>query len=193
MGAQIHWHEGLFLQQHHLQRNQKAQVDNLSGERRLAWAYPYGVIEARLNTDELENMRLRFDRLRAIMPSGIEVNYPADAELPSIDIKQAFASSGGALNVSLGVPLWFDSRANAVAPGQEVDSRIKVLYRLNEEECADENTGENRKPILMRRINEHLRRPEQNYYFVLNMLVGAHLWQPEPVTLLVCNIRFLFR
>ena len=156
MAAQIHWHEGLFLQQHHLQRNQKAQVDNLSAERRLAWAYPYGVIEARLNTDELENMRLRFDRLRAIMPSGIEVNYPAEAELPSIDIKQAFASSGGALNVSLGVPLWFDSRANAVAPGQEVDSRIKVLYRLNEVECADENTGENRKPILMRRINARL-------------------------------------
>ncbi len=101
-------------------------------------------------------MRLRFDRLRAIMPSGIEVNYPAEAELPSIDIKQAFASSGGALNVSLGVPLWFDSRANAVAPGQEVDSRIKVLYRLNEVECADENTGENRKPILMRRINARL-------------------------------------
>ena len=101
-------------------------------------------------------MRLRFDRLHAIMPSGIEVNYPAEAELPSIDIKQVFASSGGALNVSLGVPLWFDSRANAVAPGQEVDSRIKVLYRLNEVECADENTGENRKPILMRRINARL-------------------------------------
>lgn len=156
MAAQIHWHEGLFLQQHHLQRNQKAQVDTLSAERRLAWAYPYGVIEARLNTDELENMRLRFDRLRAIMPSGIEVNFPAEAELPSIDIKQAFATSGGSLNVSLGVPLWFDARANAVAPGQEADSRVKVLYRLNEVEYADENTGENRKPILMRRINARL-------------------------------------
>src|SRR5437899_1377342 len=118
MSAQIHWHEGLFLQPQHLQRFQKTQVDNLSAERRLSWAYPYGVIEARLNTDELENMRLRFDRLRAIMPSGVEVNYPAEAELPSIDIKQVFATSGGTLNVSLGVPLWFDSRANAVAPGQ---------------------------------------------------------------------------
>ena len=88
MAAQIHWHEGLFLQQHHLQRNQKAQVDNLSAERRLLWAYPYGVIEARLNTDELENMRLRFDRLRAIMPSGIEVNYPAEAILRPVPSRE---------------------------------------------------------------------------------------------------------
>ena len=144
MAAQIHWHEGLFLQPQHLQRFQKTHVDNLSAERRLSWVYPYGVIEARLNTDELENMRLRFDRLRAIMPSGVEVNYPAEAELPAIDIKQAFATSGGALNVGLGVPLYFDARANV------------MLYRLNEVEYADENTGENRKPILMRRINARL-------------------------------------
>src|SRR5207237_9497544 len=129
MAAQIHWHEGLFLQQHHLQRNQKAQVDNLSAERSLVWAYPYGVIEARLNTDELENMRLRFDRLRAIMASGIEVNYPAEAELPSIDMKQAFATAGGALNVSLGVPLWFDSRATEVPARPGVESSAQVRAR----------------------------------------------------------------
>jgi type VI secretion system protein ImpJ len=156
MAPQIHWHEGLFLQAHHLQRSQKAVVDAISTERRLAWAFPYGVIEARLNPDDLENMRLRFDRLRAIMPSGIEVNYPAEAELPSVDIKQAFAASGGELNISLGVPLWFDTRANTINPGEATDTRAKVLYRLHEVECADENTGENPKPVLLRRINARL-------------------------------------
>jgi type VI secretion system protein ImpJ len=156
MSAQIHWHEGLFLQAHHLQRSQKAFVDVISAERRLSWAFPYGVIEARLNPDDLENMRIRFDRLRAIMPSGIEVNYPAEAELPSIDIKQSFATSGGVLNIFLAVPLWFDARANTVESGGATDARAKVLYRLNEVECADENTGENPKPVLMRRINARL-------------------------------------
>ena len=156
MSAQIHWHEGLFLQAHHLQRSQKAFVDAISAERRLSWAFPYGVIEARLNPDDLENMRIRFDRLRAIMPSGIEVNYPAEAELPSIDIKQSFATSGGVLNIFLAVPLWFDARANTVESGSATDARAKVLYRLNEVECADENTGENPKPLLMRRINARL-------------------------------------
>ena len=156
MSAQIHWHEGLFLQAHHLQRSQKAFVDAISAERRLSWAFPYGVIEARLNPDDLENMRIRFDRLRAIMPSGIEVNYPAEAELPSIDIKQSFATSGGVLNIFLAVPLWFDARANTVESGSATDARAKVLYRLNEVECADENSGENPKPLLMRRINARL-------------------------------------
>ena len=155
MAAQIHWHEGLFLQAHHLQRSQKAFSDAISAERRLSWAFPYGVIEARLNHDDLENMRIRFDRLRAIMPSGIEVNYPAEAELPSIDIKQSFAASGGVLDISLAVPLWFDARANTVELGG-ADTRAKVLYRLNEVECADENTGDNPKPLVVRRINARL-------------------------------------
>jgi type VI secretion system protein ImpJ len=153
---QIHWHEGLFLQAHHLQRSQKGLADVNSAERRLSWAYPYGVIEARLNPDDLENLRIRFDRLRAIMPSGVEVNYPAEAELPSIDIKQSFATSGGVLDISLAVPIWFEARANTVEPGSATDARAKVLYRVHEVECADENTGENSKPLLMRRINARL-------------------------------------
>ena len=62
MGAQIHWHEGLFLQQHHLQRNQKAQVDALSAERRLAWAFPYGVIEARISVAQDFGSKLLIDQ-----------------------------------------------------------------------------------------------------------------------------------
>jgi type VI secretion system protein ImpJ len=155
MSAQIHWHEGLFLQAHHLQRSQKAFSDAIATERQLSWAFPYGVVEARLNHDDLENMRIRFDRLRAIMPSGMEVNYPAQAELPSIDIKQSFAASGGALDISLAVPLWFEARANTVEFGS-ADARAKVLYRLAEVECADENTGDNAKPLIVRRINARL-------------------------------------
>jgi type VI secretion system ImpJ/VasE family protein len=156
MAAPIHWHEGLFLQPHHLQRLQKTVIDGLGDERKLTWSYPYGVVEARLSHDELENMRIRFDKLRVIMPSGREVAFPDNAELPSLDIKQAFASSGGTVYVLLGVPLWFDRRANSIAPGQVADSRVKVLYRTAETEVADENTGENPKPVLVRRINARL-------------------------------------
>jgi type VI secretion system protein ImpJ len=156
MAVRIHWHEGLFLQAHHLQRGQKAVMDAIAAERRLSWAFPYGVIEARLNPDDLENMRVRFDRLRAIMPSGVEVNHPAEAELPSIDIKQSFATSGGMLNIFLAVPLWFEGRGNTVELGSATDARAKVLYRLNEIECADENTGENPKPLIVRRVNARL-------------------------------------
>jgi len=135
---------------------QKASGDLVAAERQLSWAYPYGVIESRLSRDELENMRIRFDRLRVIMPSGLEVNYPENAELPSLDIKQAFSKGMGSFNVFLGVPLWQNARANAFSSVQQADPRVKLLYRLGEVECTDENTGENPKPIQVRKINARL-------------------------------------
>ena len=156
MPNQVHWHEGLFLQPHHLQRMQKSLLESTSAERRLAWAYPYGVVEMRVSRDELENFRIRFDKLRVIMPSGVEVSFPDYAELPSLDIKQTFASSGAGFNVYLGVPLWQEGRANTLNPGDEADPRAKVLYRLKEVEYADENTGLNPKPLQLRQINARL-------------------------------------
>jgi type VI secretion system protein ImpJ len=154
--GQIHWCEGLFLQPHHLQSMQKHIFDQFTRERRLGWNYPYGVIEARISDDELENMRVCFDRLRVIMPSGIEVNVPDNADLPSLDIKKAFASTSGSLTISLGVPVWYASRGNVVDKHGDGDWRSKRTYRVAEIERPDENTGENPQPILVRRVNVRL-------------------------------------
>jgi type VI secretion system protein ImpJ len=156
MSIQIHWHEGLFLQPHHLQRMQRGIQDQIHAERQLAASHPYGLIEARLSRDELENMRIRFDRLRAIMPSGLVVNFPENAEVPSLDIKQALAKSVAGFKVLLGVPLWQNVRANTVGTGTEADPRAKLIYRVAETECPDENTGENPKPIQVRKVNSRL-------------------------------------
>ena len=155
MPLQIHWEEGLFLQPHHLQRMQKNLFDLVGRERGLTWSYPYGVVEAQLSADDLRAFRIQFSRLRAVMPSGLEVNFPENSELPTIDIKQAFAATGGGFTVYLGVPLWIDSRANTLN-GQGVDSRAKLIYRTREVEYADENTGENPKPLIVRRINARI-------------------------------------
>ena len=74
---------------------QKGIEEELSSERRLGWPYPSGVIEARLNRAALANKRVTFDRLRAIMPSGLEVHHPTAAELPSLDIAQVFSRGSG--------------------------------------------------------------------------------------------------
>ena len=152
----IHWQEGLFLQPHHLQRMQKSIEDGMASERQLGWPYAFGIIEARLNRPALANTRVTFDKLRAIMPSGLEVNYPAAAELPSLDIAQVFARGSGTFIVSLGVPLWQNNRANTVPITHDADTRAKLLYRVGETECYDENTGENPKPIQVRKINSRL-------------------------------------
>src|SRR5579862_9827941 len=116
MSGPVHWHEGLFLQPHHLQTMQHHLLERFGSERRLGYVFPYGVIDMKMSADALENMLVRFDRLRVIMPSGLEVNFPENADLASLDIKQAFEGSSTPFTVSLALPLWYPTRANTVDP-----------------------------------------------------------------------------
>ena len=150
----IHWNEGLFLQPHHFQNFQKSLFDFGVGERKLSWVYPYGVIEMRLSHDDLENKRVRCERLRAIMPSGLVVDFPDNTDLSTLDISEVFAQRSEGFTVCLAVPLWDSKRANTLDTEQSVQS--KVLYRLEEVEVRDENTGQNPKPLVLRRINARL-------------------------------------
>ncbi|RMH13046.1 MAG: type VI secretion system baseplate subunit TssK [Planctomycetota bacterium] len=162
MTVQVHWHEGLFLQPHHLQAMQRQMLHRISTERRLGWAYPHGVIEAKLSTDELENMRLRFDKLHLILPSGLELLIPDNADLPALDIEEVFNASTAPFTVSIGVPLWYAKRANAMDIGSEGDWRVKRLYKIAEVDQADENTGENTQTVLVRRLNARLLLPDDD-------------------------------
>jgi type VI secretion system protein ImpJ len=153
---QVHWHEGLFLQPHHLQWMQRQVAESMAAHHRLSWAYPYGVVEARLAPDALENMLVRFDRLRVVMPSGVQVSFPENADLPPLDIKKVFEGSTQSLTISLGVPLWYANRGNTIDLGSEADWRVKRIYRAAEVQLPDENTGENPQPLVVRRINARL-------------------------------------
>jgi len=161
MPPQVHWYEGLFLQPHHLQCMQRGLVESFASERRLAWAWPYGLIEAKLATDALENMLVQFDAVRAIMPSGIEVDFPATADLPALNIKNIFEATSSSFDVLLGVPLWYATQANALEPAA-ADWRVKRMYRTVETEWSDENTGENPQPVMTRKINARLLLPDDD-------------------------------
>lgn len=154
MSSMIHWNEGLFLQPHHFQKLQKSLFDFGVEERKLSWVYPYGVIEMRLSQDDLENKRVRCERLRAIMPSGLVVDFPENTDLSTLDISEVFAQRSEGFKVCIAVPLWDSKRANTIDVEQNIQS--KVLYRLQEVEVRDENTGQNPKPLVIRKINARL-------------------------------------
>lgn len=150
----LHWHEGLFLQPHHLQNMQHQLQLDLRAVRTLLAQYAYGVIESRLSQDDLADGRIRFERLRVIMPSGQEIFFPEDANLPALDIKAALARGAGPIEVLLAIPLWTKNRANAFRPGEVADPRVKLLYIPEEvRDVADENTGENAQTLHVRKIN----------------------------------------
>lgn len=153
--ATVHWHEGLFLQPHHLQTMQRALSQQIAAERRLAWAYPYGLIEARISTESLGNLLVEFDQLHAVMPSGVEVSMPGNAVVPVLSIKERYKSSTDPITVSLGVPRWDAHRANTIDHGND-DWRQKRMYRVDVTDRADENTGENPQPVQVRKVNARL-------------------------------------
>jgi len=159
MSFHVHWHEGLFLQPHHLQRLQRSVHEEASRNRRLLGSYPAGVVEMKLSPDELANFRLRFERLLVVLPSGVVVDFPENADLPSLDLKTLFATGGQTFDLHLGVPLWQAKRANAFEIGQPADSRSKLLYKPVEATLMDENTGDNPKPVVLRRINARILSP----------------------------------
>ena len=140
----VHWHEGLFLLPQHFQLLQRGITDQFGTERRLSWAYPYGVIEARLSHDDLENFRIRFDRLQVVMPGGIHLSYPENTDLPSLDIREAFAANPKGFTVYLGLPHWFSQRANTLDSEELTGARVKIMYRVAREtvDIPDENTGQ---------------------------------------------------
>lgn len=149
----VHFNEGLFLQQHHLQIMQRNILSRLGAMRPLAFSYPYGLIESQVSAESLKNQMVRFDRLHAIMPSGMEVRFPESADVPSLSIKQAFESRTGAMTIYLAVPLWSPERANVVTADNKDQWMVKSTYRIAEIQQADENTGQNPRPIAVRRIN----------------------------------------
>lgn len=162
MTSLIHWHEGLFLQPHHLQRFQSSLNQSITAERNLIWAYPYGVVEARLSDDDLANRRVRFERLRLVMKSGVIIDFPDHAAIPTLDLKQALERFRSGFVVSLGVPQWDEQRANVYSQSNTGETRVKVHYLVREKEFRDENTGENPRSVPLRKINASLLLPDDD-------------------------------
>lgn len=152
MSIQVHWHEGLFLQPHHLQTLQRSVFTGIWGERRLSMPFSYGVIEARLAKDDLADNRIKFDKLTVAMPSGTLFRFPQDAILPTLDIREAFRDRAGGFTVGLALPLWQASGENTIDLGKAKPGQ-KLIYQVAEVPVPDENTGLNAQPMQLRKLN----------------------------------------
>jgi type VI secretion system protein ImpJ len=159
---QIHWSEGLYLHPHHLQVMQRQLLDRVGLEHRLTWSYPYGLIESELSIDDLENHRIRFERLRLVMPSGLYVSVPDNADLPALDVKAAFQAASEAVDVYLCVPTWQSVRPNAIDPQSPDGESARRIFKIVERELNDENIGQNPQRLPMRRLNARLLLEDQD-------------------------------
>ena len=150
MSDQIHWREGLFLQPHHLQQFQRGLHQRIEQFGRIRGPHSYGVIDMDLAEDDLENFQVRFRKLHAILPGGTLLRFPEDADLPVLNLKEAFATGTESLLIHLAVPLWFEERANV---SEDLgNSGVPARFTVTREETNDENTGQHPQTVEMRRL-----------------------------------------
>lgn len=179
---------------------------NVWGERRYSLPFSYGVIEARLAQDDLAAHRVKFDKLHVAMPDGALFRFPEDAELPTLDIRTAFEGNVSGITVGLALPLWHANGRNTI---EYKGPQETVIYKVDEQEICDENSGQNPQPVQIRKLNGRLMitaddASRQDVQFlplvkIIRQVAGDSAGQPRadstfvPASLLLCSSPAIFQ
>jgi len=129
--SKIAWKEGLFLQPHHLQQNDRY-VEHLLEQRcRYAAPYPWGFSHLEIDTDLAEQNLFGLRRAAGICPDGLPFDMPGTSVLP-----QPVTVPDGAEGqfVWLTVPM---SDPNGREVGTDDDTSRATRYMLDHERVAD--------------------------------------------------------
>jgi type VI secretion system protein ImpJ len=146
--TEVHWHEGMFLRQHHFLTERRHSNQMLQLNAKWDLHHNWGLRSIQLNLDAMANSRFVVTALKARLRDGTVIEVPEDGKLPEIDLKPAFAGQRF-VTVYLAIPVVKSGRANVGNIGATDDPR----YFLVNQNLEDENTGQNLQPITVRLLN----------------------------------------
>ena len=149
----LHWEEGLFLQQQHLQYLQHDLQNRIRASRSLEAPYSEGFIDLELDEEALDTNRINLKKVSAIFKSGLEISMPGNANVMSIDISSKLRDIKTAMMVYLAVPCFSDVNGNVCSDGNTSEKRI---YVTDSTKVRDQNTGESETLVAVNRINVKL-------------------------------------
>jgi type VI secretion system protein ImpJ len=149
--GEVHWHEGMFLRQHHFLTEHRQLVRLMQVDEKWTLHHNWGLRSIRLNTEALGNFRFAVSSLKARLRDGTLVEVPEDGPLPELDLNAALEGNRK-VTVHLAVPVLHSGQSNVTE-----DSRADtVRYHLVTQQLEDENQGVNPQPITIRRLNLRL-------------------------------------
>ena len=152
--AEMHWGEGMLLQPQHFQLWQRQVLSTIRSSAEGLRPYAYGLKKLEIAEAALENAIVSIPRCEARLPDGTDLRVPDNADLPDLDIKAALAQAAGKpVEVHLGVSIARPRTPNQEGVGPPGTPR---RYRLVSVEVDDENSGENLRPLEVRRLNARL-------------------------------------
>jgi type VI secretion system protein ImpJ len=147
----VHWHEGMFLQPHHMQAADRHAHEALVTSEEWAGPFAWGVRRVELDREAVGNSTALLRGCEARLKDGTKVSIPEDTGVAPVELRAALAASGS-VTLYLAVPAFRPGRANA-EPSPSADG---PRYWVEELDVADENTGGAEQPIQVRRVRARL-------------------------------------
>ncbi|MGQ9575792.1 MAG: type VI secretion system baseplate subunit TssK [Thermoguttaceae bacterium] len=143
----VHWHEGLFLQPHHLQAADRYWTELVQTCEQWDHHYNYGLRGFQFSHEAIGNYQFQVNACQARMKDGTLISLEPGQEPDRVDLKEAFAQESK-VRVFLAVPKLRLGKANVGTrpAGQEryVETRRPVQ---------DETTGGNEQELALRDLN----------------------------------------
>ena len=148
----VHWHEGMFLQPHHLQAADRHTRE--SGRRSEDWFHPFdwGLRSIDLDRDAIANSVASVRGCEARFKDGTKLAIPEDTTVDPVELKAALSGPTGETTLFLAVPALQRGRANVEARPTADGPR----YSVDVQEFEDENTGGQEQPVPLLRPRARL-------------------------------------
>jgi len=144
--APVYWHEGMFLRPQHFQiaeQNFQSELrHNVHWDRHYSW----GLRKFHIDRDALANNRVVITELAARMRDGTLISAPESGNLPELDLRQTMQARQF-LTLFVAIPKAQSARTTSSPSGR---------YKIESVDLEDANTGQNPRPIQVRRLNLQL-------------------------------------
>lgn len=138
----VQWSEGMLLSPQHMQQNDIYWSHQLRHLAACLQPHYWGILDLDYDETALAAGMLKLERLHAVMPDGVPVQYPGHltdglGQPLELDLKKVEGWTDGPLRIYLGMPVRAEGAASITSRIQRFDPVPGALE-------ADENTGESR-------------------------------------------------
>jgi type VI secretion system protein ImpJ len=151
----VHWSEGLFLQPHHLQANDRYWEEIARAGHQWDHPYHYGLRDAEISGEAIANQQFELRSCHARMKDGTLVSLDAGQGPDRVELKDAFAKATQ-VQVYLAVPKVKLGRVNVRVAGRSADDGPPPRYLENRRAVQDESFGGNDQELSFRDLNVRL-------------------------------------
>lgn len=150
--SKVVWSEGMYLSSHHFQAQRQSFEDLIQFVSLNLWFSPFGFAGFALDAEKLRNGNIALSYARGIFPDGLVFDMPESDAFPEPRrIGDSFPPTHEFLNVYLAVPVYNSQGPNCSLVRQNSSPRAR--YVPEEKSFADENTGEEQRPVQFGRKN----------------------------------------